>query len=78
MNMADKGFTTRLKYLSTINDEVLDENTSIDFEMQYIDIGNVDSSGCINAPASYRFEDAPSRARRRVRDGDVIISTVFS
>lgn len=76
MNMAGKGFTTRLKYLSTINDEVLDENTSVDFEMQYIDIGNVDSSGCINALASYRFEDAPSRARRRVRDGDVIISTV--
>ncbi|MDE0145351.1 MAG: restriction endonuclease subunit S [Nitrospira sp.] len=66
----------RLKYLSTINDENLDENTNSDFEMQYIDIGNVDSSGRIDGLVSYRFEEAPSRARRRVRDGDVIISTV--
>ncbi len=66
----------RLKYLATINDESLDEDTNADFEMQYIDIGNVDSSGRIDGLALYRFEDAPSRARRRVRDGDVIISTV--
>ena len=44
--------------------------------MQYVDIGNVDSAGTIGDVATYRFEDAPSRARRRVRDGDVIISTV--
>ena len=60
----------RLKYLASIND------ADPDFEMEYIDIGNVDSSGRISELASYRFEDAPSRARRRVRDGDVIISTV--
>ena len=66
----------RLKYLASINDDVLGEETAADFEMQYIDIGNVDSSGRISELASYRFEDAPSRARRRLRDGDVIISTV--
>ncbi len=66
----------RLKYLASINDDVLGEETAADFDMQYIDIGNVDSSGRISELASYRFEDAPSRARRRVRDGDVIISTV--
>ena len=66
----------RLKYLSTINDESLTEDTSSGFEIQYIDIGNVDSSGNMEEPAWYRFEDAPSRARRCVRDGDVIISTV--
>ena len=66
----------RLKYLASINDDVLGEDTDPDFEMEYIDIGNVDSSGRISELASYRFEDAPSRARRRVRDGDVIISTV--
>ena len=65
-----------LKYLATINDEALSEDTHADFEMQYIDIGNVDSMGYITEVASYRFENAPSRARRRVRDGDVIISTV--
>lgn len=32
--------------------------------------------GQVHEIATYRFEDAPSRARRRVRHGDVIISTV--
>jgi type I restriction enzyme S subunit len=66
----------RLKYTSTINDEALGEDTDPDFELQYIDIGNVDSSGNIHKIKTYRFENAPSRARRIVRDGDVIISTV--
>lgn len=66
----------KLKYVATINDEALGEDTDADFEMQYVDISNVDSSGTIGELATYRFEDAPSRARRRVRDGDVIISTV--
>jgi type I restriction enzyme S subunit len=66
----------KLKYVATINDEALGEDTNADFEMEYVDISNVDSSGKLGELATYRFEDAPSRARRRVRDGDVIISTV--
>lgn len=66
----------RLKYAATINDEALPEATDSDFELAYIDIGNVDSQGRVHDIVSYRFEAAPSRARRIVRDGDVIISTV--
>ncbi len=66
----------KLKHLASVNDDVLDENIDMEFEMQYIDIGNVDSMGRISEVASFRFGDAPSRARRLVRDGDVIISTV--
>ena len=66
----------RLKYVATINDEALSESTDADFELAYIDIGNVDSQGRVHDIINYRFEDAPSRARRIVRDGDVIISTV--
>ncbi len=66
----------RLKYAATINDEALSESTDSDFELAYIDIGNVDSQGRVHDIANYRFEDAPSRARRIVRDGDVVISTV--
>ncbi|EJC85311.1 restriction endonuclease S subunit [Rhizobium leguminosarum bv. trifolii WSM2297] len=66
----------RLKFAATINDETLTEDVDPDFEIQYIDIGNVNSSGTVDQVASYRFEAAPSRARRIVRDGDVIISTV--
>lgn len=66
----------RLKFAATINDETLTEDVDPDFEIQYIDIGNVNSSGAVDQIATYRFEAAPSRARRIVRDGDVIISTV--
>lgn len=66
----------RLKYAATLNDEALSESTDSDFELAYIDIGNVDSQGNIHDVVAYRFEDAPSRARRVVRDGDVVISTV--
>ena len=66
----------RLKYAATINDEALPESTEPDLELAYIDIGNVDSQGRVHDIVNFRFEDAPSRARRIVRDGDVIISTV--
>jgi len=66
----------RLKYAATLNDETLSESTAVDFELAYIDIGNVDSQGIVKDIVNYRFEDAPSRARRVVRDGDVIVSTV--
>ena len=68
--------TQRLKFLATLNDAALTEDTDPEFEVLYIDIGNVDSSGCVHDVAPYRFEAAPSRARRLVKDGDVIISTV--
>lgn len=66
----------RLKYAATINDESLTEATEPDYELQYIDIGNVDSYGTVHDIVAYKFEEAPSRARRIVRHGDVIVSTV--
>jgi len=66
----------RLKYTATINDEALPETTDPDYEFTYVDIGSVDASRGIVATETYRFEDAPSRARRIVRDGDTIVSTV--
>lgn len=76
MNGKSKYPRQRLKFAATINDEALTEDVDPDFEIQYIDIGNVDSSGTVHEIATYRFEAAPSRARRIVRNGDVIISTV--
>lgn len=66
----------KLKYAATINDEALPEVTSPDYVLQYIDISNVDSNGTIHDVVAHDFENAPSRARRIVKDGDVIISTV--
>lgn len=66
----------RLKYSASINDEALTETTDSAFEMTYVDISSVDPIRGIVATEDMLFEDAPSRARRVVRDGDTIISTV--
>ena len=66
----------RLKYLVTINDEVLAETTDPSLEIAYVDIGSVDAVEGITDTETLVFGDAPSRARRIVRQGDVIISTV--
>ena len=66
----------KLKYLVTYNDEVLDEKTDSDFEFDYIDISSVEYQKGIVSLQRMRFSDAPSRARRIVREKDIIISTV--
>jgi type I restriction enzyme S subunit len=66
----------RLKYLATCNDESLGEETPKDLEINYVEIGDVDSVNGINQSTKYLFKDAPSRARRITRFGDVIVSTV--
>jgi len=65
-----------LKYYVSYNDEALTNSTDKDYDLKYIDIGNVNSDGNINEIVEYKFQDAPSRARRIVKNGDVIISTV--
>ena len=66
----------RLKYVSVVNPEALSESTPLDFEIKYVDISNVNEEGLINNPELISFSDAPSRARRIIRQNDVIISTV--
>lgn len=44
--------------------------------MQYVDISSVSLQNGIERIEEYDFDAAPSRARRRVRDGDTILSTV--
>jgi type I restriction enzyme S subunit len=65
-----------LKSVATHNDEVLEETTGPDEEILYVDISSVNSVSGISQKDAMLFVDAPSRARRRVRDGDVIVSTV--
>lgn len=66
----------RLKEIAGINPEVLGEGTPSDYEIAYIDIGSVNNRGEIAHKDRFTFDKAPSRARRPVRDGDVIVSTV--
>ena len=66
----------RLKYVSTFNDEALPDSTSEDDEIVYVDISSVDAVEGITLKERMAFADAPSRARRIVRNGDVIVSTI--
>lgn len=68
--------TKRLKYLATYNDEVLSENTDEETEIDYVEISGVSLSRGIEQVERIPFGQAPSRARRKVRGGDILISTV--
>ena len=65
-----------LKYICRCNAVTLAEDAAEDFEIDYVDISSVDDLGAISKPQTMIFRNAPSRARRIVRDGDVLISTV--
>ena len=66
----------RLKHLATYNDDVLPENTDEDREIDYVEISGVSLSRGIEEIKRMPFGKAPSRARRKVCGGDILISTV--
>lgn len=66
----------RIKNVASHNDEALDERTEPDLEIEYVDISSVSLINGIEKTESMPFEKAPSRARRKVKDGDIIVSTV--
>ena len=68
----------RLKDVADINPDSLPANTDPDYEFDYLEISNVNYYGVVDANAidHLRFEDAPSRARRRTCDNDTVISSV--
>lgn len=63
--------------ICNVNPETLNGATAPDFAFRYIDISSV-TNGIIDweSVQSLRFADAPSRARRVVRPGDVLLCTV--
>jgi type I restriction enzyme S subunit len=65
-----------LGQLADIDPEVLPESTMPHFAFKYVDIASV-STGRIDLPSqTTAFADAPSRARMKLRSGDVLMSTV--
>jgi type I restriction enzyme S subunit len=65
-----------LKFAASINDEALRDQTDPNYEMLYVDVTNADGIRGILEKQRLRFSVGPSRARRIVRDGDIIVSTV--
>ena len=66
-----------LDELAELNAESLGTKTPRDRMFKYIDLSSVSHGSIDTASLEYfRFADAPSRARRVVRDGDVLFGTV--
>ena len=65
-----------IKHIASSNDDVLTEDTSEDYVIEYVEISSVDGVKGILSTETCQFKNAPSRARRRVQHGDVIVSTV--
>ena len=66
----------RLKDWLGVNELVLPEGTDPEYTFDYVDIGSIETGRLAAAPERIRFGNAPSRARRVVRSGDTIVSTV--
>ena len=66
----------RLKDVAKLNIRSLDDSTSGDYMFKYIDISSVSFEEGIVLGENIAFRNAPSRARRIVQKGDVLISTV--
>ena len=66
----------RLKDVAKLNTRSLDDSTSGDYMFKYIDISSVSFEEGIVLGENIAFRNAPSRARRIVQKGDVLISTV--
>ena len=69
---------TRLKNVALVNENSLSISTHSDYILNYLEISNVNNRGIIskNEIRELFFLDAPSRARRIVRNGDTVISSV--
>lgn len=67
---------TPLRYVCTVNDETLPASTDPNYEFTYCDVTSV-QTGHVKIPdTTTTFSQAPSRARRIARPGDVVYATI--
>ncbi|MDC1061163.1 restriction endonuclease subunit S [Hellea sp.] len=66
----------KLKHLCNENQRSLSNSTDPNYKLNYIEISDVNSEGVIGNSTPYIFSESPSRCRRIVQKGDVIVSTV--
>jgi type I restriction enzyme S subunit len=66
----------KLGDVSVINKSSLPSNTPDDYKFKYLDLSLV-HSGKVSVPKKFtNFANSPSRARRKIENGDVLMSTV--
>jgi len=73
---ASKWVTVRLGDVATINENSLSSSTDSAYSFRYIDLASVDRGYCELPNGHITFANAPSRARRIVERGDILMSTV--
>ena len=66
----------KLSAVARVNPEQLGRRTTSDYILEYLDIAAIERPGIIGTSRTLTFAEAPSRARRRTRSGDILVSTV--
>ncbi len=75
--MAPDGWCSAdLDSLARVNPEQVGNRTDPEHLLEYLDIAAIEQPGVIGATRTLRFSEAPSRARRLARNGDILVSTV--
>ena len=62
--------------LAQINPDQLGSRIDPSYVLEYLDIAAIEQPGVIGPSRTLKFSEAPSRARRRAREGDILVSTV--
>ena len=75
-NKPDGWRPVNLGGLARVNPGQLGSRTDPDHLLEYLDIAAIEHPGVIGASRTFRLSEAPSRARRLVREGDILVSTV--
>ena len=82
-NLADNYFSTSLKNnykkvseIASVNINSLSNSTDPNYKFKYLDISSILKPKTIGELNWISFSDAPSRARRVVNDGDIVLSLV--
>lgn len=65
-----------LKAIVSFNDDSISDSEDPELTIRYVDISSVSYDRGISSAESMPFTESPSRARRKAKVGDVIISTV--
>lgn len=67
---------TQIGDVSDVNCEVVGREHPLEYEIRYVDLSCVDGPSRLLDPKPILFSEAPSRAQRVVRKGDILVSTV--
>ncbi|WP_211825327.1 restriction endonuclease subunit S [Kistimonas asteriae] len=66
----------RLSDCAVIDKQSLSNSTPADFSFEYISLGDVEKGRIVNELPKMTFSESPSRARKSVSSGDILLATV--